>query len=161
DALAYVREIGVPSRRRREDLLEQRTHLFPLGAVRRGLALDRDELLHRRERRRRIDELVDVERRDARARLLRVPRRQRREARREQRDELAMAPLPLVEALERRGEPHVVRLEREELLEITDRAIGAIGEVLRGLRRLFEERDPLLAFRRRQRAIEEREEIVP
>ena len=100
-------------------------------------------------------------RRDARALALRVVERELREAVAEQADELAMAAVALVEALERRGEAHVARLQLEELLEVADRSLRVVREVLGDLRGLFEQLEAALLVRARGGAIVEREEIVP
>ena len=75
--------------------------------------------------------------------------------------ELAVAPLALVEALESVRELRVVRLERRQRFQVLNRAVGAIGEVLCGLGRVFEERDARAVVGVRERAIVEREELVP
>src|SRR5207237_5363599 len=51
--------------------------------------------------------------------------------------------------------------EREELLEVADRALAVPGEVLRDLRRVLEELDLLLALGGEERAVVELEEVLP
>ena len=89
------------------------------------------------------------------------PRAAAREARAEERHELAMLALALVESLERAGQLRVAGLELLELLEVPDRPIRSVGEVFRGLRGVFQQRRALLAGGRLEGPIVEGEQIVP
>ncbi len=145
--------------RRREDALEQAPHL------RRDLSLRRirvlEERLDRLERGRSLAQLVEPESRHPRACPARFVGPQRRQPRAQQRDELPVLALALVEAFERAGELRVSGLELLQLLQVADRAIGPVGEVLRGLCGVLEERSPLPAGRGLEGPIVEREEVVP
>ena len=120
-----------------------------------------EERLDRLERGRRLAQLVEPERGHARARPARLVGSERRQPRAEERDELPVLALTLVEPLERAGELRVARLELLQLLEVPDGAVRSVREVLRGLRGVLEQRRALLARRGLERAVVEGEEIVP
>jgi hypothetical protein len=113
------------------------------------------------ERRRRVPQLVEPETRDARACATRLVALERRDASREQRYELAVSPLSLVEPLQRARELGVLGAQLVQLLEVLDGAVGPIGEVLRRLRRILQQIRQLLAGRRGEGTVVEGEEVVP
>ena len=75
-------------------------------------------------------------------------RLKRRQARGQQRDELAVPALPLVETFERARELRVAGPELVQLLQVLDGAVGPVGEVLRGLRGVLEQGHRFLGGRR-------------
>ena len=121
----------------------------------------RDEVLDDDDRARRVAELAEPQPGDTGALALRLFVRQLLDAIAEQRDELAVTAVALVETLERRGEPRVAGLQLEELLEVADGALRVVGEVLGDLRGLFEQLEATLLIGAGRGAVVEREEIVP
>jgi hypothetical protein len=141
-------------RRRRDDAREQPAH----GLVRARIAEQRRRRL---ERAARIVQVVEPRVRDARPERLRLRVREQRQAPRPEVDELAVPPLLLQQPLERRDDLPVAGPQREQLLEVADRALGLARRVLRDARRLREQARLARGRRRRERAVVEAEQLVP
>ena len=120
-----------------------------------------EEGLDRLERRGRLAQLVEPERRHPGPCPPGLVGAQRGQAGAEQRDELPVLALALVEPFERPGELGVARLELLQLLQVADGPVGAVREVLRGLGRVFQERRALPSRRRLEGPVVEDEEVVP
>jgi hypothetical protein len=121
-----------------------------------------EQRLDRGERPRGVAEVVEPGRRDPGAGLLALGLGLALELALPQRDQIGPALVALEQALEPLRELDVVGGERQEALEVADRAIGQLRDVLRELRRLAQHPDPArLVLGRVERAVIEPEHVGP
>ncbi len=117
---------------------------------------------HRRQRARRVLEVVELAGRDPGPALLALDLAQPLEPALPQRDQLGPALVALEQALERRLQLRVVGGQRQQALLVADRLLGLVGDVLGQLRGLAQQLDaPGRVLDREQRAVVEPEQIGP
>ncbi|MEZ4406387.1 MAG: hypothetical protein R3A52_07930 [Polyangiales bacterium] len=141
----------------RGDALEERPR-------RRSVAPAGEELLGGAQGLGGLVEGVEPQRRDPRPRRVGRVGGEVRQALRPESDQVAEAPVPLVEALQRAGDLRVGVVHRELQLEVADRALGLVGEVLGDVGGLVEEEPAALAVvfgHRLDGRVVEREELAP
>ncbi|MBK7078261.1 MAG: hypothetical protein IPH44_38955 [Myxococcales bacterium] len=110
----------------------------------------------------RVAQVVEVTAGDARAALLALGLALALEPALPQRDQIGPALVALEQALERQAELVIVGRERQQALQVADRLLGLVGDVLGQLRGLAQQLDAAAAvLDRGQRPIVEAQEIAP
>ena len=138
-----------------EDALEQRAHVVIVL----GLG---EQRLGRRQRARRVVQVVEPARRDPRAGPLALALGLAVEPAFPQRDQVRPPLVALAQALEALADLDVVGDQRQQPLVVADRLVGLVRDILRQLRGLAQQLDPpRLVLRGRQRRVVEPERVAP